>query len=401
MDNKILIADDSKLIIALIKSIFEGLSEGYAIIIATDGKMAIEKAIDEQPDLILMDWQMPVMSGIEALKELKLNESTKNIPVIMLTASESTSEAFESGASDYIQKPFNKTELVARIKTLLELVNTRNELKKRNVEYKIQREKFKLQKDILVLQKKEILEIQDISTKLNLLISNIDETIQKSISGCFFITRKINTIPANLFWIRKNENMLLLCAGFLSKSGVPASIISLAIHNLINEIIIDKGKCLSPGEVLQLLREKLKSADTIESPANKIIDLVFCSINLDTKILQYAGINLPVFVMKKDKLVELKTDKSEVGFIVDGVVPANHKVYLSEGDIVYILNDGFTTKKAELVETSYVSDEILKIVKNLHGKDLPKQKQLFEKAFDSLRHKSAQINDIIVFSKKV
>jgi DNA-binding response OmpR family regulator len=401
MGNKILIADDSKLIIALIKSIFEGLNEGHEVIVATDGEQAIDKAINELPDIILMDWQMPVMSGIEALKELKLNEKTKNIPIIMLTASESTSEAFDFGASDYILKPFNKTELVARVKTLLELVNVSNELKKRNIEYKIQREKFKLQKDILVLQKKEILEIQDLSTKLNLSISNVEEILENSVSEYFFISKKIDTIASNLFWICKNENMLIFCACFFSKNAIPASMISLAIHNFLNEILLEKGLCLLPSEVLQLLNEKLKISVTNESSVHRFIDLVYCTINLEAKVLQYAGINVPVFVMKKDKLVELKTDKSEIGFTINGITPLNHKVHLAEGDIVYLMNDGFNINKIGLMESGYVSNDILEIVKKIHTKDLSKQKQLLEKAFDSLKHKSDQINDILAFGKRL
>jgi phosphoserine phosphatase RsbU/P len=362
---------------------------------------AIKHTIEKQPDIILMDWQMPVMSGIEALKELKHNENTKNIPVIMLTASEATNEAFEAGASDYILKPFEKTELVARVNTLLELVNTRNELNKRNVEYKIQREKFKLQKDILVIQKKELTEILKISLGLNHSFENLNNILENTISEYFFISNKIENIPSNFFWIKSNENIIIFCAGFFSKNGINASMFSMAIHNFLNEIIIDKGMCLLPSEIIQILKEKLKTFFALENYALKIIDIVFCFIDLNSRTLQYAGINIPVYVMKKDKLVELKTDKSENGFNINFSTSTNHKVYLAEGDIVYLMNDGFKINRTNSNENGYVSEEILEIVRKIHTKDLPKQKELLQKAFESLKHKSSQVNDILVFAKKI
>ncbi len=123
--NKILIADDSKLILSLVASFFVGRENEIAIITANDGKEAIEKANSEKPDLILMDWQMPGMSGIDALKSLKEDSQTNNIPVVMLTASENTTEAFKLGAIDYIQKPFQKEEFLTRVNNLIDIINAK------------------------------------------------------------------------------------------------------------------------------------------------------------------------------------------------------------------------------------------------------------------------------------
>lgn len=91
----------------------------YKIISALNGKMALELATAESPDVIIMDWQMPVMDGLTAVKELKKNKQLKDIPVIMasgiMLSSEDLKEALEAGASDYIRKPIDKVELLARV----------------------------------------------------------------------------------------------------------------------------------------------------------------------------------------------------------------------------------------------------------------------------------------------
>jgi len=119
---KILVADDSKLILSLISSLIKSLDASYEVLIATNGAEAITVAASEKPDLILMDWQMPTLSGLDALKKIKEDPATHHIPVIMLTASENTAEAFKYGATDFIQKPFQKDEFLNRIRNIMAAV---------------------------------------------------------------------------------------------------------------------------------------------------------------------------------------------------------------------------------------------------------------------------------------
>ncbi len=116
---KILIADDSKLIVSLITSLLKSLNENTEVISAFDGNEAVEKAEKNIPELILLDWQMPNLDGIEALKKLKSSNNTKNIPVVMLTATENTSEALLLGAMDCIKKPFQKEEFFTKMNQIL------------------------------------------------------------------------------------------------------------------------------------------------------------------------------------------------------------------------------------------------------------------------------------------
>ena len=103
---------------------------GHKVLLATSGAKAIELAIAKSPDLILMDVQMPLMTGFEACKILKENPNTANIPVIFLTAKaeyDSVIEGFSMGAADYVLKPFYNEELFARVKahlTVKELSDT-------------------------------------------------------------------------------------------------------------------------------------------------------------------------------------------------------------------------------------------------------------------------------------
>jgi len=127
---------------------------------------------------------------------------------------------------------------------------------------------------------------------------------------------------------------------------------------------------LLPAQILTILNEKFKS-DTEQVIFNKrCSDLIFCSIDLDKRSMQYSGINVPVFVIKNNKLVELKTNRNEIGISEKNIKFTNHKVQLAKGDLIYILNDGFNENKATLSKSSYISDEILNVLNKIYKKVL-------------------------------
>jgi two-component system cell cycle response regulator len=119
---KILVIDDLPENVFLLQDRLE--TEGFEILTAYDGRSGINKAVNELPDLVLLDVMMPEMNGIEVCNTLANNPSTACIPIILVTAksgAEDTKEGLEAGAFDYIKKPFNKVELLARINSALKL----------------------------------------------------------------------------------------------------------------------------------------------------------------------------------------------------------------------------------------------------------------------------------------
>jgi PAS domain S-box-containing protein len=130
-DFHILIVDDTPKNLQLLMSILS--KEQYEIYAAQNGTEALEKAHTITPDLILLDVMMPEMDGFETCKELKSSKDTEDIPVIFLTARtdpEDIVTGFEKGGVDYLTKPFNSAELLARVHTQLELRSKENEIRK-------------------------------------------------------------------------------------------------------------------------------------------------------------------------------------------------------------------------------------------------------------------------------
>lgn len=120
MTARILVADDDPAICELIQHSLE--DAGFTVRLAANGLIAHQLALKEPPDLILLDWMMPMMSGVHVIAKLKQESVCEHIPTILITAKEDEQDiikGLEAGADDYISKPFSPRELVARIKALL------------------------------------------------------------------------------------------------------------------------------------------------------------------------------------------------------------------------------------------------------------------------------------------
>lgn len=125
----VLIVDDIPKNIQLLGSILK--EHNYRIAMATNGKQALEIARSTLPDIILLDIMMPGMDGFEVCRQLKSSEKTGHIPIIFITGRTDVEDivtGFELGGVDYVTKPFNKVELLARIKTHLDLKEAQDKI---------------------------------------------------------------------------------------------------------------------------------------------------------------------------------------------------------------------------------------------------------------------------------
>ncbi|MDZ7401341.1 MAG: PleD family two-component system response regulator [candidate division KSB1 bacterium] len=141
--SKILVVDDIPLNRKLQKTYLE--SVGYQVILANDGIEALQRIDEERPDLILLDVMMPKMNGFQVCRRLKSLESTRFIPIIMVTALNEVDDkvrGIEAGADDFISKPFNKLELLARVKSLLRIKYLHDELELKIKELEIAQSKL-------------------------------------------------------------------------------------------------------------------------------------------------------------------------------------------------------------------------------------------------------------------
>ncbi len=117
---RILIVEDEEALATLLD--YNLAKEGFDVSVAADGEEAILKIEEETPDLVVLDWMLPKVSGIEVCRRLRAKPETRNLPIIMLTARSEEADrirGLETGADDYLTKPFSTNELIARVRAVL------------------------------------------------------------------------------------------------------------------------------------------------------------------------------------------------------------------------------------------------------------------------------------------
>jgi DNA-binding response OmpR family regulator len=177
--NTILLADDEP---QNIEVLFNSLEcEDYNIIVANDGQQAIVLSQKVQPDVIIMDWDMPNVNGIEAVIAIRANADTVNIPIIMATGKmigmENMTKAFEAGVNDFLQKPLESIEIIVRVRSMIRYYDSF----RKNIEYEkqIAKQKIDLLKEEIEANKQELLRITNHAIQLNKFNINFLNNLEK------------------------------------------------------------------------------------------------------------------------------------------------------------------------------------------------------------------------------
>jgi len=187
---KILVVDDEPANIEIIIQNF--LYTKFQMLAAMNGEMAVMLAETSRPDLIILDWHMPGMSGLDVIKELKSKENTKDIVIIMATAihtsSENLKQALEEGAFDFLRKPFDKIELEARVKSALNFVESQNKIRKQQ-ENLFKQKEMQL-KETIESKKRELITSALQIIRLNEMNQNLIENLVKLLPQVKNVTNK-------------------------------------------------------------------------------------------------------------------------------------------------------------------------------------------------------------------
>jgi signal transduction histidine kinase len=273
LNGKILIVDDEPLNLDLLEALL--IPEGYALERAGSVHEAIEKISVMEPDLILLDIMMPVRSGFDALKNIRENEKTRAIPVILLTSlydMESRIKGIDAGADEFISKPFDKAELLSRVRTLTKLSILRRQIN----------EKEKLLNVMELMG--EGTAITDEKLDLKLINDTASEMIGlKDIHGNLkmFLEEKFNYTldggaPAGQFMIkrRKSEanNALFISSKFRRMAGLGGDTDSYVF--VFRDVTEEYRRNKMKNDFLSLISHKLMTPMTVINGYSKILGVL-------------------------------------------------------------------------------------------------------------------------------
>jgi len=333
---RILVAEDNKDSQNLIKLHLE--KEGYEVITADDGQEALE--IFQRGDfrLIVTDWIMPKMGGVELCQKIRESSSDGYVYVILLTAKEEKKDlvqAMAQGADDYITKPYDRGELIARIRAGQRIVMLEQELSNKNRELATTNER--MEKDLIAAR-----ELQQ-----SFLPKKAPSVPGVSFSWFYEPCERVGGDTFSFFSI--NEEHVLFYVADVSGHGVPAAMLSVTLSRIMHPdprlggILAEQGKTQNAYQVLPPVKvaELLNRRFPMDSDVGQYFTLLYGTLHLPSQVLKVVQAGHP-YLLFLEKNGETHFHVTP-GFPIGMFDEPNYKeetIQLSEGDSFFLYSDG-------------------------------------------------------------
>lgn len=386
----ILIVDDNPKNLQVLGNYLQ--NEGYRVEFALDGNSALDWIERTEFDLILLDIMMPGMDGFEVCRIIKSDPAKQRIPVIFLTAkvdTESIITGFDLGAVDYVIKPFNQKELIARVKTQIEIKKSRDEIARnlKEIEYKNKLITYSIQ----------------YAHTIQAAVLKASQDGSDFFPEIFCLIQPKDIVSGDFYWFHRIDNKLLVGVFDSTGHGIPGAFMSILGVTLLNETVI-REKIYDPHLILNRLREKI-----IEALGQKGIiwevkdgmDGSIISYDLKNKTLCYSGAFNPMYLIRDNKIIELKGDRMPLSYHDKMSDFSCQEIKTRPDDLIYLFTDGYMDQFGGQNLKKLGSTHFKELLIRHHKNPLEVQKQLLMVDYLNWRGNEEQVDDITIVGLKL
>ena len=379
----ILVVDDSHVNVEILQEVLCD----YNLLVAYNGDEAFQLALSSPKlDLILLDVIMPGKDGYEVCRLLKDNESTKDIPIIFITAQTDPGniiKGFEMGAVDYIAKPFNIPELMARVKTQLtiKMAHDHNE----ELVQRIENINKQLTDSISYAQK-----IQNASFPKA-------EYLDRIMPEYFVLLKPRDIVSGDFYWVSRMGRKLVVVAADCTGHGVPGAIMSMFGVAFLHQIVGVMGET-TPAFILNEMRSVIIGSlqQSEESEVKDGMDMSIVTIDADEKVLEYAGAFNPLFFIRNGQITVVPSDSMPVSYGEIDRSFNNQKIAYQAGDCFYLFSDGFASQFGGENDKKLKQIGFRQLILDNHALPMCEQKDVYDAFFEKWKGDREQIDDVLL-----
>ncbi len=406
---RILIVEDNPVNVKVLMSSLEPLN--HKLLVAHTGPRGLAIARKAVPELVLLDVNLPEMSGFDVCTALKADPQTEHIPIIFLSAlddAQSKVKGLSVGAVDYITKPFYKEEVVKRVETQLNLYRLTEDLKEKKRE--LERQNLKLSTAFEVLNQlqnttqqsyRRVADSIEYAQRIQYALLPDAKEVARRFADSFIFYRAKAIVSGDLYWMAHVEGKTILAAIDCTGHGVPGAFMSVIGHTQLNNIIIEQ-RLLDPAEALEALDARVydivnKHHHPGEDRAVDGMDVALCVIDPEAATVSFAGANQWMVVVKGDHMEELRGDKHTIG----GVDTAEKKfattvVPFDKGDWFYLFTDGIGDQFGGEMGKKLTRVKFRELLHGIGRQSGTAQQEAIVDAFDAWRGSHDQVDDVTV-----
>jgi serine phosphatase RsbU (regulator of sigma subunit) len=367
----VLVVDDNTANLGVIINYLK--ESGFDTPVATDGEIALKRAKHIRPDIILLDVMMPGIDGFETCRRLKSEEATKDIPVIFMTALNSTKDkvnGFKVGAVDYVTKPLHMEEVLARLNTHLRLQELTHKLQQTNRELSQANEELSQANQTIMLlnaqlkddnlRMKSELEVAHRIQQMALPVeSELKQIKELDIVG---FMEPAEDVAGDYYDVLtcNDDGKLKMGIGDVTGHGLESGVLMLMVQTTVRALLL--AGIEHPETFLNVLNHTIyKNVKRMETDKN----LTLCLLDYQDGQLRITGQHEDVLIVRQDSQVE-RINTVDLGFMV-GVIPnigdmlSHFDIQLEQGDGIVLYTDGITEAR-NLNNELYGVEQLCKVV---------------------------------------
>jgi serine phosphatase RsbU (regulator of sigma subunit) len=332
---------------------------------------------------------MPGMNGFEVCRKIKNNSKHEALPIIFLTArtdTDSIIQGFDVGAVDYITKPFNKKELLARVSTHLMLKQAHDDIEN--------------YLDEITLKNKLFSHSVRYASRIQNAIMPDAELMEELLPEYFVLYLPRDIVSGDFYWIKKYDNSILLAVADCTGHGVPGAFMSILGCTGLNQAV-NEYDLTNPSSILSHVHQFLRYAlqkTTRDSPVFDGMDITLCKFDLDNKVMECCGANNSIYLVREGELRRIKGERATIGDAdFDCFQLDNHEIILKKGDNIYMLTDGYADQFGGDSNKKFSSQRLADLFIKISSHPCSKQFSILENTFEEWKNDQDQIDDVTIF----
>lgn len=307
-----------------------------------------------------------------------------------------------------IETPFTRTAFFYALLSVLFLVFIFGLIKFRErrlrAEKRILEEKVKERTAEIEAQKEEITSSIAYASRIQNAMLPSEENFSKQLGDYFMVFKPRDLVSGDFYWFAEDEENLYFTVADCTGHGVPGAFMSTLGISTLNEIIANNNR-LDAGMVLNLLRKKVMDAlhqTGKEGEAADGMDISFCILSKDKRLLQYAGAFNPLFIVSNGRLTEYKADRMPIGIHIGGEAPfTNYNIKVKPGDLIYLFTDGITDQFGGPEGKKFKKSNFRRLVTDICTLPLREQKAVIEKEYQNWKGNLDQVDDITILGIRI
>lgn len=231
------------------------------------------------------------------------------------------------------------------------------------------------------------------------ILTNYD-TIKKHFKDSFILSKPKDIVSGDFYWLHEKKDRVMLAVADSTGHGVPGAMVSLVCSNALNASVIEHG-IEDPDLILNKTREIVTKAFSNKHDMSDGMDISFCNFNNEKSQLCYAGAVNPVYIIRDEKLIELKADRMPIGKYVSNETYNKQVVDIQTGDCVYMFSDGYFDQFGGDKMKKMKSSNFKKLLIKISNLSMIEQKKHLSLYFEQWKKDVEQIDDVLIVGVRV